>query len=256
MRLRASRRSVSICDSPGPLGADAAVHPARAEALEVRPQASHAREVVLELGELDLELALGRAGVVGEDVEDDRRAVDHRDAELLLEVALLSREQLVVDGDQVRVGVLGRLLQLRELPATEVAVRVRPLTALHHLAGDRHAGGAEELAKLREVELVGGDSDGERALCGAGRKAAWRALENALPVLADGKNAGFMFLPDGEDPDDFVRRRGKAAFEALAEHAMPGVRVPADRALRPAPADVGRGRGSPGRPPRAPISRP
>ena len=55
----------------------------------------------------------------------------------------------------------------------------------------------------------------------AGRKAAWRALENALPVLADGKNAGFLFLPDGEDPDDFVRRRGKAAFEALIDHAMP-----------------------------------
>ena len=55
----------------------------------------------------------------------------------------------------------------------------------------------------------------------AGRKAAWRALENALPVLADGKNAGFLFLPDGEDPDDFVRRRGKAAFEALVAGAMP-----------------------------------
>ena len=55
----------------------------------------------------------------------------------------------------------------------------------------------------------------------AGRKAAWRALENALPVLADGKNAAFMFLPDGEDPDDFVRRRGKTAFEALAGEAIP-----------------------------------
>jgi hypothetical protein len=42
----------------------------------VRPQAAHAREVVLELRELDLELALGRVGVVGEDVEDDRRAID------------------------------------------------------------------------------------------------------------------------------------------------------------------------------------
>ena len=55
----------------------------------------------------------------------------------------------------------------------------------------------------------------------AGSKAAWRALENALPVLADGKNAGFLFLPEGEDPDDFVRQRGKAAFEALIDHATP-----------------------------------
>lgn len=55
----------------------------------------------------------------------------------------------------------------------------------------------------------------------AGRKAAWRALENALPVLADAKEASFLFLPDGMDPDDFVRQRGKAAFEALVDKAMP-----------------------------------
>jgi len=55
----------------------------------------------------------------------------------------------------------------------------------------------------------------------AGRKAAWRALENALPVLADGKNAAFLFLPDNEDPDDYIRKRGKAAFEALVERAAP-----------------------------------
>ena len=55
----------------------------------------------------------------------------------------------------------------------------------------------------------------------AGRKAAWRALENTLPVLADGKNAVFLFLPDGEDPDDFVRKRGRAAFETAQEAAVP-----------------------------------
>ncbi|MEO5700862.1 MAG: DNA primase [Casimicrobiaceae bacterium] len=55
----------------------------------------------------------------------------------------------------------------------------------------------------------------------AGRKAAWRALENALPVLVDGKEAAFLFLPDGMDPDDFIRQRGKAAFEALVARATP-----------------------------------
>ena len=55
----------------------------------------------------------------------------------------------------------------------------------------------------------------------AGRRAAWRALENTLPVLVDGKQARFLFLPEGEDPDDAVRRRGKLAFEALVESAIP-----------------------------------
>ncbi len=55
----------------------------------------------------------------------------------------------------------------------------------------------------------------------AGRRAAWRALENALAVLADGKNARFLFLPEGEDPDDYVRKRGKESFEALVDAAMP-----------------------------------
>jgi len=55
----------------------------------------------------------------------------------------------------------------------------------------------------------------------AGRKAAWRALENTLPVLADGKEARFLFLPDGQDPDDFVRAHGKAAFERAIEGSTP-----------------------------------
>ncbi|HEX4944185.1 MAG TPA: DNA primase [Usitatibacteraceae bacterium] len=51
----------------------------------------------------------------------------------------------------------------------------------------------------------------------AGRKAAWKALEVSLPVLADGKSVAFLFLPQEDDPDTFVRRLGREAFlEALA----------------------------------------
>jgi len=53
--------------------------------------------------------------------------------------------------------------------------------------------------------------DGDRA----GREAAWRALENALPIMQDGKEIRFMFLPDGEDPDTQIRKIGQEAFEAL-----------------------------------------
>ncbi|MBO8133026.1 DNA primase [Dickeya fangzhongdai] len=59
--------------------------------------------------------------------------------------------------------------------------------------------------------------DGDRA----GRDAAWRALETALPYLDDGRQLRFMFLPDGEDPDTLVRQEGKAAFEQRIEQAMP-----------------------------------
>ncbi len=55
----------------------------------------------------------------------------------------------------------------------------------------------------------------------AGRRAAWRALENSLTQLVDGKQLRFLFLPDGEDPDTYVRANGKAAFEALLAKAQP-----------------------------------
>jgi DNA primase len=60
--------------------------------------------------------------------------------------------------------------------------------------------------------------DGDRA----GRQAAWRALENALPSMRDGKQASFLFLPDGEDPDSYVRKLGHDGFvEELSEKALP-----------------------------------
>ena len=57
--------------------------------------------------------------------------------------------------------------------------------------------------------------DGDKA----GRKAAWRALEETLPRLKEGLQAKFLFLPDGEDPDSMVRKHGEAVFAQHIEDA-------------------------------------
>ena len=59
--------------------------------------------------------------------------------------------------------------------------------------------------------------DGDRA----GRQAAWRALDNALPLARDGRELKFMFLPEGHDPDTLVGRRGAEAFEQRLKDALP-----------------------------------
>jgi len=59
--------------------------------------------------------------------------------------------------------------------------------------------------------------DGDRA----GREAAWRAMDNALPLVRDGFSLRFVFLPDGEDPDSLIREQGQAAFEEILNKAMP-----------------------------------
>jgi DNA primase len=80
---------------------------------------------------------------------------------------------------------------------------------------------------LRLVPEVVFCFDGDRA----GRDAAWRALENALPELRDDKEIRFLFLPQGEDPDTQIRRIGKEAFEmglasalALSDYLLAGLK--------------------------------
>ncbi len=57
----------------------------------------------------------------------------------------------------------------------------------------------------------------------AGRQAAWRALENALPTLNEHRQLKLAFLPDGEDPDSLVRKEGKNHFLELIDNAYPGL---------------------------------
>ncbi|MDH3371418.1 MAG: DNA primase [Gammaproteobacteria bacterium] len=59
--------------------------------------------------------------------------------------------------------------------------------------------------------------DGDRA----GREAAWRALENVLPVLREGRQISYLFLPENDDPDTLVRKEGREAFLARLRKAIP-----------------------------------
>jgi len=70
---------------------------------------------------------------------------------------------------------------------------------------------------LRQTEEIVFCFDGDDA----GRRAAWRALENSLAQLTDSKPVKFLFLPQGEDPDTYVRKLGKQAFEKLLGEAQP-----------------------------------
>jgi len=59
--------------------------------------------------------------------------------------------------------------------------------------------------------------DGDRA----GRDAAWKALQTTLNVVREGREARFLFLPEGEDPDTLVRQEGTTAFEQRIQSALP-----------------------------------
>ena len=73
----------------------------------------------------------------------------------------------------------------------------------------------QRLLRLADEVVFSFDGDA------AGQRAAWRALENALPALRDGKQVRFLFLPPEHDPDSYVREFGQAAFEAMVANAQP-----------------------------------
>jgi DNA primase len=70
---------------------------------------------------------------------------------------------------------------------------------------------------FRETDTVIFCFDGDNA----GKTAAWRALENILPILQDGFNARFAFLPNDEDPDSYIRQHGKETFLKEIKRAKP-----------------------------------
>ncbi|MXS82550.1 DNA primase [Nitrosomonas oligotropha] len=70
---------------------------------------------------------------------------------------------------------------------------------------------------LRQTDNIIFCFDGDKA----GRKAAWRALENSLALLSDGKYLSFLFLPEGADPDSYINQFGKESFEQQLKQTLP-----------------------------------
>ncbi len=112
---------------------------------------------------------------------------------------------------------------LRELPRLLVVEGYMDVVALAQF-GVRYAvatlGTAvtpEHLEQLfRHTDEVVFCFDGDRA----GRDAAWRGLENALPLMSDGRSLRFMFMPEGEDPDTLIRQVGREGFEQALDKAQ------------------------------------
>ena len=75
--------------------------------------------------------------------------------------------------------------------------------------------------------------DGDRA----GRQAAWRAMENALPLMREGRQIRFVFLPEKQDPDSYVQAEGANAFEHLLDRGLPLAEFVIDELARE--ADLG-----------------
>jgi DNA primase len=76
--------------------------------------------------------------------------------------------------------------------------------------------------------------DGDKA----GQRAAFRAVDNALPHLKPGRSLRFAFLPDGQDPDDLVRASGRDAVENVIAQARPLVDVLWEREMDAGPTDT------------------
>ncbi len=97
------------------------------------------------------------------------------------------------------------VIALSQFGVTNAVATLGTATTKHHL---------ERLFKVTQRVIFCFDGDN------AGKQAAWRALENSLSLLQDGRQIRFMFLPDGEDPDSLIRQQGPSGFQHYIDSAM------------------------------------
>ena len=123
------------------------------EALEVLPHPAHARQVVLELGQLDLQLSFRADRMLREDVEDQLSAIDDARLQRVLERALLCRLELAVHEQHLCAGATVVAFELLELALPDVRTALGSRTVLDELADRLDEGGVRELSQLRQLVL-------------------------------------------------------------------------------------------------------
>ncbi len=114
------------------------------------PHARETRQPVLQLGQFDLELALTCIGMLGEDVENERRPVDHLDvlAKDGLQFALVPRRKLVVEEHHIRLQFIDERLHLFHLARADIGGAIGFIEALDGLTDDVNAGRIGQQCKL------------------------------------------------------------------------------------------------------------
>ena len=211
------RRSVSSFVSPGPLRADAAAEPRQR-----RAGADEPRQQVLQLRELDLQLAFARAGAPRKDVEDELRAIDDLSADLFLDLPQLRRRQLVVeDRPRRRASPSHDCASMATLPGSQKRRRVRLGTLLHHAQHDLGARGLAPIPRARRASVrhrvdARVPTRGRRGRPVRAQLTSAKACGDCLPRHGAGSDEShFRHVDDG-------RREAPGCAAAVDEHIEPG----------------------------------
>jgi hypothetical protein len=151
------------------------------------------------LGQLDLEAPLVRRRAAGEDIEDERRAIDDLDIECTLEIALLGGAEIVVDHDHVVADIIAPGLDLLEFPFADVGAGQGVREFLGYRAHDLDVDGFGQPRQLFQgigccpglILTLDGYQEGLFGWAVGGMGRAWNG--NLLRIVSD--NAGFLIVP-------------------------------------------------------------
>ena len=197
------------------------------------PHPAKARQQVAELGQLHLGLALPRAGVQGEDVQDQRGPVDHLHLEPLLQVPELAGRELLIQDHRVRAGGVDQVVDLSHLALADEGGRIGHPSALHdapHGVRTCRGGQRRQLFERRSVRVpTQADQDRPLDLSRPPGGGEWRlgsvAIRHAgscsISRTDDRGRSAPMEVYDAAGTQDSAPR-GEAAHARDAGHEVPG----------------------------------